>query len=860
MTKDWLVAMGEPADDARIGGKAAGLFRLLELGLPVPEFVVLTADAWRDADAGSLVPVLDRAWQILGSGARALAVRSSAIGEDGSTHSFAGQMETVLNVTSREALAVAVETCWDSLHGERAKVYRAQAGEAELAGMAVVLQHMVLPTAAGVLFTVNPASGRADELLASSVWGLGEGLVSGALSADTFVLGRAGNLLGSTLADKAERIVPIAEGGTRLEPVPEEMRHAPSLDAGQLADLARHSVAAECAAGRPLDIEFAVADGELFFLQARPVTAFEPQAREGDGNRQVWDNSNIVESYPGITQPLTFSFIRIAYHAVYTQFCQLLGLSQREVREHAQMLDHMLALINRRVYYNLMNWYQLVSLLPGFRWNKGFMEGMMGVAEGENATDAPEPSWARRWLVEFPRVLKVGLNAVRLQWRLPAMIARFHAEFDAIYQHYRRLEIESLPPHRCLEIFAELEQKILWRWRAPIVNDFSAMIFYGLLKKLTVSWGVDPAGGLHNALVSGQGDIESTEVSDQLVALAVRMRKSDAECAKQFMEAAPEVALGMLRAHAEFAPLLEGYLDRFGDRCVAELKLESTSMRDDPRFCIAMLQNYLRQPVLRDATPSGGKSELCQEAEERVRTHLRRRFTRFGVPKLPVYRWVLRHARAAIRNRENQRLARTRAFALVRRLMRSIGANWSRQRILDCTEDIFLLELSEIRAFVHGVSPSTNLRDLVEHRRREYGRYETLPQPPDHIVTHGSPYAGNALAAQKSVAPSEGALQGLGACPGIVEANAIVLFEPDATVRLSGEILVTRQTDPGWVVLFPNIGGLVVERGSMLSHSAIVAREMGIPCVVGVENATDHIRTGASLRLDGGAGTVEVLS
>jgi pyruvate,water dikinase len=851
--------MGDAAEETRIGGKASGLFRLLELGLPVPDFVVLTADAWREADAGDLAPVLDRAWEILGCGKRALAVRSSAIGEDGATHSFAGQMETVLNVTSRDALSAAVATCWESLHGERARVYRAQAGEAELAGMAVVIQHMVLPSAAGVVFTVNPASGRADELLASSVWGLGEGLVSGVLPADTFVLDRAGKLLDSTLADKAERIVPLAEGGTRLQPVPDAERKAPSLAAEQLAGLTGHALAAERAAGRPLDIEFAVADGELFFLQARPVTAFEPQARESDGNRQVWDNSNIVESYPGITQPLTFSFIRIAYHAVYTQFCQLLGLSAKEIRDHEHMLDHMLALINGRVYYNLMNWYRLVSLLPGFRWNKGFMEGMMGVAQGEDATDEPEISWARRWLVEFPRVLKVGLNAVRLQWRLPKMIKRFHADFDAVYQHYRRLDIESLPPHRCLEIFAELEQKILWRWRAPIVNDFSAMIFYGLLKKLTVSWGVDPAGGLHNALVSGQGDIESTEVSDQLVALAVHIRDTDAEFAARFMEAAPEAALRMLRAHTEFAPRLDAYLDRFGDRCVAELKLESTSMRDDPRFCVAMLQNYLRQPVLRDATATGGESKLCQEAEETVRTRLRGHFTRFGLPKLPLYRWVLHRARAAIRNRENQRLARTRAFALVRCLMRSIGANWSRQRLLDHAEDIFLLELSEIRAFVYGVSPSTDLRALVEHRRREYERYEALPQPPDHIVTHGSPYAGNALADQKDVAPAEGALRGLGACPGIVEAKAIVLFEPDVTLRLSGEILVTRQTDPGWVVLFPNIGGLVVERGSMLSHSAIVAREMGIPCVVGVENATDHIRSGASLRLDGGAGTVEVL-
>lgn len=887
-----LRTMSQPAVSAEVGGKAAGLYRLVELGLPVPPFVVLTAAAYRLA-AGGAEPIalpaevedaLDAAWQELGGGEMALAARSSAIDEDGAERSFAGQMETRLNVVERTALSAAVLDCWRSLYGERARAYRAaetgrgasssaerepqgdEATAAESPGgsglaMAVVLQRMVTPDSSGVLFTVNPASGRADEILVSSVWGLGEGLVSGALDADTFVLDRAGRVLTCESAEKTERFVASSSGGVERRAVAADRIHAMSLDATVLAALANHSLEAERRFGRPLDIEFAVAAGELLFLQARPVTAFVHRAAPADGNRQVWDNSNIVESYPGITQPLTFSFIRRAYHAVYRQFCEVLGLRQEEIRRNDHMLGNMLGLIRGRVYYNLLNWYRLVALLPGFRFNRRFMEGMMGVA-AESRVEEPATSFRQRYLEALPQLVRTGFRAVWLQTTLERRIAGFQEEFAAAHSRFAAIDYAGLPPAEVLAHYRRMEQEVLWRWKAPIVNDFSVMIFYGLLKKLTVDWGLDPDGSLANALVSHQGDIESTEVADRLRQLA-RSIGEEPELASRFASASPAEALALLEAHAELGPRFAAYLDRFGDRSIAELKLESRSTRDDPTLCLGMLQSYLDLPADPDsaATQAQEKGRVREEAEAALARGLA------GLHRLPkrwIYRWVLRRARVGIRNRENQRLARTRAFAVARSMFRSVGASFGRLGLLEHAEDVFFLRLEEMMDVVDGAAVTPDLKAPVRRRRAAYERFAAEPPPPDHLETWGpaaaAASAGELVEAElEAEAGTEGVLSGLGAFPGVVEQRAAVVFEPDATLRLRGAILVTRQTDPGWVVLFPSISGLVVERGSMLSHSAIVAREMGIPAVVGVRGATLRIGSGDLLRLDGARGRVAVL-
>lgn len=850
----WLARCGDGADVALVGGKAAGLAKLVELGLPVPRYVVLTSDAYRACCPGGAVPdgegerlaeVLDAIWTELGAGARPLAVRSSAVEEDSATRSWAGQMETYLNVDTRQALGRAVLGSWSSLHGERARAYRdlvaSGADDPPPAGdMAVVIQEMLVPSASGVMFTRDPVTGDEDRMIVSAVLGLGEGLVSGTLDADTFVLDRSGNVVERDVVEKTERVEPHVAGGTKIRPVRGEEASAPALPESTLGLLARHAIEAEIHAGMPLDIEFAVAEERLWFLQARPITTVSSGS---SAEECVWDNANIVESYPGITLPMTFSFIRRAYFAVYWQFCQLLGMGEEEIRGHEHMLRNMLGLHAGRVYYNLRNWYRLVSLLPGFRHNRRFMEGMMGVAR-EGGEESDRISRSRG-------LLSLGMTTLRAVWlqaTLDHRVRRFHATFDRIHSAFDALPYESMDPTAVLDAYRRVERALLWRWKAPIVNDFSVMVFYGLLKHLTVRWGVDPEGHLHNALVARQGGVESTEVSDRLEALASTIRE-DPSLQEAVVAAPLQEVYDLIRGHPVCGPVLDAYMDRFGDRCVAELKLESRTMRDDPTPLMAALQASLRRDP---GDPAYERIDASDEAERAVRRRL-------PAWRRSVYRWVLARARTGIRNRENQRLARTRAFALVRRMVRGIGRSFAASGLLEEWEDIFYLELDEVMALCDGTTTLADPRALVAERKAEFRGHGEAPALPDRFVTRGVTVVSDRVSADVEDDCLDGRLRGLAAYPGVVERDAVVMpeLEPERTLR--GEILVTRQTDPGWVILFPSIGGLVVERGSMLSHSAIVAREMGIPAVVGVRGAMSAIETGDRVRLDGSSGLVQVV-
>jgi pyruvate,water dikinase len=378
------------------------------------------------------------------------------------------------------------------------------------------------------------------------------------------------------------------------------------------------------------------------------------------------------------------------------------------------------------------------------------------------------------------------------------------------------------------------------------------MIFYGLLKRLTQKWDVDPEGGLQNALLARQGAIESTEVANALLRLACQIEAHPA-LREVFTASVPTEALKTLREYPDVQSAFDRFLERYGDRCVGELKLETVSPRENPVDCVPILQGYLRQGVGRvslAATP-----DMDPQAELRLRLGGKRFLG--VIPKLFLYRWVLRHTKNAVRNRENQRLARTRAYGLVRGLFRSIGRSFQSSGVLDKAEDIFFLDMDEIFAFIEGRSLTIDLRALVGARRKEYDGFLGQPSPPDHFETRGPVYLD--LAFEQPSPTQGGTLQGLGACPGVVTGHALVMLEPDPSRVFEGCILVARQTDPGWVSVFPSIKGLVVERGSMLSHSAIVAREMGIPAVVGVPHAASRIETGDTIRLDGRTGRVEII-
>ena len=295
----------------------------------------------------------------------------------------------------------------------------------------------------------------------------------------------------------------------------------------------------------------------------------------------------------------------------------------------------------------------------------------------------------------------------------------------------------------------------------------------------------------------------------------------------------------------------ESYLAKFGDRCLDELKLESATLLDDPLPLLRSVGQFAMR-MSEGPVPAGIEMELRLSAEKRVSEALASRPIR-----RVVFGWVLKHTRARVRDRENLRFERTRLFGLVRRIFVQIGRRFHADGLLDTARDIFYLEIYEVIGFIDGTATTTDLKGLVALRRREFDSYRTMAVPDDRFDTRGVVHQGNRFQAATAAAPVTGdMLTGIGCCPGLVRGRVRVITDPRGASLQRGDILVAERTDPGWIMLFPAAAGILVERGSLLSHSAIVARELGIPAIVSIAGITRWLRDGDWVEFDGSTGKV----
>ena len=818
---------------SREGGKAENLRRLAAIGQRVPPFYVV-------ADA----PVTH---ELVGE---LFAVRSSAVGEDASGASFAGIHESLLFVRPN-AIAQAIETVRDSARSERAVAYRREKGMAlDDAPMPVVVQQMIDARASGVAFTANPTSGDVGEIVISALFGLGEGLVSAGFDADTFIVQKDDLSIGAEIVEKPEAIAFDRTRGSGTTRVAVDDPRARSLTDEEVLEVARAAMEIERAFGRPQDIEFAFDERGLWILQTRPITTVDEYGPAA-GNRLLWDNSNIVESFSGVTSPMTFSVIRRAYAIVYRLFAEVMGIPREVIREEKYLFENMLGFFRGQVFYNLLNWYALVRLFPGYKQNRTFMESMMGVSAALRREDAEGSAADARASSRgggFLAALGMTPIAARMAWnflRIDRHVAEFESNFRAHYERWSRTDFDALKPHELMRLYYEFEDRVLWSWRAPIINDFFVMIFYGTLKKLCAKWIGDET--LQNDLLAGEGGIESAEPARQLLRLAAVARE-DAPL-REAIEAGdlPRIR----RERPMFAREIDAYLDLYGFRTMNELKLEEPSLRDRPEMLLTFLRNYLVADV---------KPQDDREASIRIEAE-RRAFAALSPLRRVLFRFVLKRARIGVRNRENMRFARTRIFGLVREVVRAMGRRLHEEQLLDSPDDVFHLGLEELWDYVKGTALTTDLRGLAALRRAELDAYRAAPEIDERFETFGMAYHRNRFRSRRapSAAAPDGSLRGIACSPGQVRGPVKVLRSPSDDMRLAGEILVAERTDPGWVPLYPSISGLLVERGSILSHSAIVAREMGIPTIVGIRGLTDALRTGDVVAMDGSTGAVEVV-
>jgi rifampicin phosphotransferase len=808
---------------------------------------------WRASVRDMLVftPAFDRAIAIAidaaGLTESLLAVRSSAVGEDGVEGSFAGQFDTVLGVRAGEVPA-AVRQVWASAANEHALAY---AGA--LSPMAVIVQAMVDAEVSGVAFGVDPVSGISEVAVVSAVFGLGEGLVSGDLDADTFHVdfSRDTPRVTAALVGKHEEIRLMPSGGTHRRERDAGAVMNPTLSDPEATEIASVTRKLGERFGAPQDVEWALESGgrRLRILQARPITTLPGG---GGGERRVWDNSNIVESYSGITSPLTFSFALAVYEDVYRQFCSVVGVPPVLVDRHRHVFANMLGLVRGRVYYQLLNWYRTLALLPGYAVNRAFMERMMGVREKLENPPVLEATSGR--IGDSARMARMLARLIRQSRGLTTAVPAFHARVDAALAPLAKEDLRSWTPDRLAALYREMEEELLRNWQTPLVNDFFAMIWFGVLGRLVEKWLPGSPPTLINDLLTNEGGIVSTEPA-RLVTRLAGEASGNSFVLDHFASLADPVELaGVIAADpacATFQTEIELYLDRFGDRCMNELKLETVTLSEDPAFLYQTIRSYVAAGVRAPDPSHEGDARRAAESlvAERLNGWRRRAF-----------RIVLAQTRARVRDRENLRFERTRVFGLVRRIFAALGHRLQLAGTLQEERDIFFLRLEEIFGHVQGTATDRDLAALVSLRRAQWAEYETMPPPPDRFESIGPVADERWVVPAAADLPMDGTqLRGVGCCPGIVRAPVRLVGDPRDAGDLSGRILVAERTDPGWTLLFPTASGLLVERGSLLSHSAIVAREVGLPCVVSIPRLMETLKDGEMVEMDGTTGFVRRL-
>lgn len=801
-----------------VGGKAHSLWRLKTAGFNIPAWFVIPSNIIEQAGGEKFpVEILDEVKKEFAklasqSSSGTVAVRSSAVSEDSPDASFAGQFETVLSVSNEQQLEKALQKVISS--SQRAGAYiHSRKIKADIT-LAVIVQVMVDSEIAGVAFSRENSDEHAPVLI-SAAGGLGSGVVQGEVPTDTYT-------------------VDIAKKYVHEQLIPGQQS---VLNKAQILELANLAKKIEQYYSSPQDIEWAFKDGALYILQSRPITQY-PRSQQA-----IWDNSNIAESYTGVTLPLTASFARHVYEVVYTRVLRTSGISEDKVFAHRRALKNLLGFPAGRFYYNLKNWYVLLSFFPAFRANKKFLEQMIGAPEDESSLPPPPSRLFSIWylLRAFFRVIFFSLE-----------LKRFYVAFDEYYVAYQQKRSQKLTIVELEQLYDFLQTQLLYRWHTPIDNDFLVMVFHGRLRKLADQYGLlTTYSSLVNDLLTGLGGVISADQAQQLIKLSRLVQNND-ELEQLFKQKQWKILKEKEAEFDDFHQALTSYRQTFGERFANELKLESQNLSENPVALYTLIALYLTitDKELTERTLS--RDQTRAKAEEHVSRAL-------SFIRRLLFKWVLRRARYHIKHREHMRLLRAQTFGAARYVFVSLAQHLIKQGVLSKEEDIFYLEIDEVFNFIDGSSTVTNLQDLVNLRRKEYQEYHQNPLP-KRFSTRGIPYL-DLPEKEVSVSAPQGALRGIGCSTGIVEGTAYVMteFEPEADIPHDA-ILITRHTDPGWIPVFSYVRGIIVEYGGLLSHAAIVSRELGIPCIVGVPKATESIKTGDRIRMNGTNGRISIPS
>jgi rifampicin phosphotransferase len=831
---------------AEIGGKGQSLARLASLGLPVPNGFHITTAAYDDfiADHRLEAPIrqqlatlsdpadeatsqvasaieglitshkipsaiaadIERAYQHLGS--PRVAVRSSATTEDLPEASFAGQQESFLNISGIDQLLEAVRRCWASLWTARAISYRMQHQiQPDKISLAIVVQELIDAEAAGIVFTADPVTGDDTTIEINAAWGLGEAVVGGRVTPDTTSVDRDSRRIMRTVINTKTIMTQSSDAGTTEVPVAQELQSAPAVTDQQALRLADLALMVEEIVKDPVDIEWCRKGDQLFLLQARPITtAIHPDpwndSRSGDF---LWSNTNVGEAIPDVMTPATWSMVQVFLtDAMATaSIPPYVGYGR----------------IGGRIYLNLS---VLMTLSAAVGVGEKPYRSLSEEVFGRLPADLEIPPVKARKRDILRAVLPMALHVLGEARRDVKVLDAYLTEHPALCDR-RRAEIAAVSsPVELADLWTDVLSPEFHRvsWMLSAATRSSGASFITTRKRLQRLVGDAAANALTAGLGAQAGQLASLGLLDGLEQLDAGEIDRDT------------------------------FNRRYGHRGPHEFEISTPRPGEDPHWIDEQL-------ALRAASTTSYLDLL--RAQEQRRNEAWAELEQRHPVQARILHHQLRVWAKISRDRERARTEVIRYFWVLRAYAQRAD------ELTGLDDDIFFLDKAEIVRVLQGetIGPA-----LINHRRAAYQAYSALPKYPALIRGTFNPYAWAAdpnrrsdIFVEGSLSEADVAVRGFPGSAGVVEGLVRVLDDAaDGAALQAGEVLVTTVTNVGWTPLFPRAAAVITDVGAPLSHAAIVARELGIPAVVGCGNATMRLRTGDRVRVDGTAGTVEVLT
>ncbi|MCH3963590.1 MAG: phosphoenolpyruvate synthase [Clostridium sp.] len=772
----------------------------------------------------------------------AYAVRSSATAEDLPTASFAGQQDTYLNIIGKEAILRYISKCWASLFTERAVIYRIQNGfDHRKVYLSVVIQKMVFPEAAGIMFTADPITMNRKVISIDASFGLGEALVSGLVNADNYKV-RDGEIINKKISTKKLAIHGLKEGGTEEKKINAECQNKQTLTDEQILELEKTGRRIETYFGGPQDIEWCLYENKFFIVQSRPITTLYPIPDVQDGKNHVYMSMGHQQMMTDVMKPLGLSFFQLEFKEKSEDNQNENTFIEAGGRLFIDISYDINSPLRRKIVLTAMKKIDplILDAIKNLMKRKNFMRSLARGGKRYFNMGSGYFSWELlRYIIKISRSNDASV--------VKTLMLQNEASIRKLQKRIENLSGDKL--------FSSIEEEQKQLKKAMYDSESMAAVYAGVLALNWINKNMEKWLGEKNAadsLSKSAPNNVTSEMGLELLDVADVVRQYP-EVLEYLEHASDETFfedLSKLEGGSAVSKSIGAYLEKYGMRCPGEIDITRPRFSEKPTALVPMILNNIK-----NFDPGAHKVLFEQgmlEAKRREQDLLKRlEQLPGGKQKAKKTRKKISLLRNFIGYREYPKYLMICHYWVIKQALMKEAVRLVQKEVIRQKEDIYYLTFEELRQVVH-----TDQLDysIIRSRKEECKTYEKLT--PSRIMTS----EGEALSGEYDTGSiPEGALAGIPASSGTIEGRARVVLRMEDAALEEGDILVTAFTDPSWTPVFVSIKGLVTEVGGMMTHGSVIAREYGLPAVVGVENATRLIKDGQKIRVNGTEGYIEIL-